>query len=144
MSSTKPNKSKALTLVLISYILAIGAALVTGYFLRGENIILQFLLADLVATVVIFLFSLSIDNSSFYDPYWSVAPFPIALYWTLGPGSPGAGAEASGLRQVAVLAVVALWGLRLTLNWLRGWRGFDHEDWREYAIQNATFDELGG
>ena len=24
------------------------------------------------------------------------------------------------------------------------WWHFDHEDWREYALQNATFDQLGG
>ena len=29
-----------------------------------------------------------------------------------------------------VLALVTIWGARLTSNWARGWRGLDHEDWR--------------
>ena len=39
--------------------------------------------ADLAATVLIFLFSMIANNSSIYDPYWSVAPVPIALYWII-------------------------------------------------------------
>ncbi|KAJ1496191.1 hypothetical protein T484DRAFT_1760027 [Baffinella frigidus] len=42
--------------------------------------------ADVVATVVCFAFSFVVDNTSVYDPYWSVAPMIIAPYLALGYG----------------------------------------------------------
>ena len=41
-------------------------------------------LGTLVATVVVFAVSVVADNSSIYDPYWSVQPLAIAGYylWT--------------------------------------------------------------
>ena len=65
-------------------------------------------------------------NSSLYDPYWSVGPIAIALFLLLVP----AAGEADLSRQVLVFVLVALWGLRLTWNWARGWQGLGHEDWR--------------
>lgn len=82
-------------------------------------------LADLAAMVVVFIGSLAADNSSLYDPYWSVAPLAIALFWlSHGGGLPG------NLRAASVVLLVCLWGGRLTWNWLRRWQGLAHEDWR--------------
>ena len=39
------------------------------------------LIADLLATLVIFVFSRIHHNSSFYDAYWSVLPPLLAIYW---------------------------------------------------------------
>jgi len=89
--------------------------------------------ADLAATIVIFLFSMGADNSSMYDPYWSVAPVFIALYWLVAyqlvPGRTGLELEID-LRQAAVLVLIGVWGARLTCNWAGGWPGLNHEDWR--------------
>jgi steroid 5-alpha reductase family enzyme len=81
--------------------------------------------ADFAATVAVFAFSVVFDNSSFYDPYWSVAPMVIApaLAVSSAPGLPYG-------RKAAVLALVLFWGARLTFNWARGWQGLAHEDWR--------------
>ncbi len=83
------------------------------------------LLADLTATAVVFTFSFVNGNSSLYDPYWSVAPPLLCLYWLLA-ARPGT----VGLRHLVVLLLVALWAARLTSNWARRWRGLGHEDWR--------------
>jgi steroid 5-alpha reductase family enzyme len=64
---------------------------------------------------VIFGFSFAFDNSSFYDPCWSVAPLPIALYF-VAVGDPG-GALAA--RQRLVLLALSLWSARLAWNWAR-------------------------
>jgi steroid 5-alpha reductase family enzyme len=37
---------------------------------------------------------------------------------------------ADGTRQVVVIVLFVLWGLRLTYNWAVGWPGMHHEDWR--------------
>ncbi len=84
------------------------------------------LLAGLVtASAVVYAAILRADNGSVFDAWWSVLP-PFAALWLTGLS------EADGLtpRQVAVLAVVWFWGVRLTSNWARGWPGLDHEDWR--------------
>ena len=88
--------------------------------------------ADLAATVLIFLFSMIANNSSIYDPYWSVAPVPIALYWTIHTGG------ALTLRGILVVALILCWSVRLTFNWLVGWRGIEHEDWRYSSFRNRT------
>jgi steroid 5-alpha reductase family enzyme len=90
------------------------------------------LVADLAGTLAIFAWSFAYRNSSFYDPYWSLAPLPIALYWT------AAGEGAVGARQAAVLLLVAAWGARLTWNWARGWQGLGHEDWRYLDLRRKT------
>jgi steroid 5-alpha reductase family enzyme len=86
----------------------------------------------LTATLAVFLLSFTFDNTSLFDPYWSLAPIAFALYWALGSASP----EVNAARQVLAAGLVAIWGLRLTWNWARGWRGLGHEDWR-YADWRA-------
>jgi steroid 5-alpha reductase family enzyme len=34
------------------------------------------------------------------------------------------------VRRAVVIALVLVWGARLTFNWARGWQGIAHEDWR--------------
>jgi steroid 5-alpha reductase family enzyme len=82
------------------------------------------LAADVAATVVVFAFSVVFDNSSFYDPHWSVAPMVIAP-WLFASSS-----DAPFARRAVVLVLVLAWGARLTWNWARGWEGLAHEDWR--------------
>lgn len=91
-------------------------------------------LADLAATVAVFVFSLANDNSSFYDPYWSVAPVAIGWWLALGPGA----ARGLDARQVLVLALLTAYGARLTFNWARGWTGLGHEDWRYVDLRRTT------
>lgn len=91
---------------------------------------------SLAATVVVFGFSRGADNSSVYDPYWSVAPIAIVAYWfATTPGG------APSLRAVMILTLVTAWGLRLTHNFLRHWSGLGHEDWR-YADFRVTAGRL--
>jgi steroid 5-alpha reductase family enzyme len=117
-----------------AYLLALAAALATGVALQGRDPILVALAADVVGTVVIFGFSLALDNSSMYDPYWSVAPIPIVAYWAMAPGS----GEAVALRQSLVVVLVAAWGLRLTVNQLARWHGLGDEDFRYVDIRRKT------
>ncbi len=118
--------SQAFALCILAYALAMGVAFAVGYVLRDRHPILVALAADVAATMVIYSFSRTFRNASFYDAYWSVAPLAIALYWTLGTASE----DAITARHIVVLALVFLWGFRLTYNWARQWRGLQHEDWR--------------
>ena len=128
--------NKAFGIVCLAYLAAAGVAVVTGVGVApdGWHPIQVALAADVAATVVIFAASFLFRNSSFYDPYWSVAPPVIALYFALRPAS----AEIDGLRVVLVFALVLAWALRLTWNWARGWQGLGHEDWRYLRLQEQS------
>ncbi|HEU4385614.1 MAG TPA: DUF1295 domain-containing protein, partial [Anaeromyxobacteraceae bacterium] len=76
-------------------------------------------------------FSVARDNSSLYDPYWSLAPLPMAVYWSLSDG-------AIGLRDALVLLAVLAWGARLTWSCLARWRSLEHEDFRYREIRART------
>ncbi|MCA3016177.1 MAG: DUF1295 domain-containing protein [Myxococcaceae bacterium] len=91
-------------------------------------------LADVAATAAVFAFSFANDNTSVYDPYWSVAPIVIAAWLALGPGA----ARGLDARQCWVLTLTLLYGVRLTLNWARGWGGMTHEDWRYVNLRGST------
>ncbi len=120
--------------IVVAYARAGFAAVATGVALEGEHPIAVALAADVAATVVVFAFSFGFRNSSFYDPYWSLAPIAIAAYWIAQPEVPSPDLA----RKLVALALVALWGLRLTANWARGWRGLDHEDWRYLDLQRSS------
>jgi steroid 5-alpha reductase family enzyme len=127
------TKARSLAVLLAAYAAAAAAA-VAVVRLAGDRLIPAALLADLAATVVVFAFSLACDNSSLYDPYWSVAPVAIAAFWLVRSG-----AQAISLRQLFVLALLALWATRLTLSCLLRWKGMHHEDWRY-----SDFRRVGG
>lgn len=116
--------------IVVAYLacIAAGAALLFGLALPQPW---DALAADVVATLVIFAFSLRYRNSSFYDPYWSVIPPLLALYWTWA--NP---VGANPLRVALVTGLVWLWAIRLTANWATHWGGLTHEDWR-YPIVRA-------
>jgi steroid 5-alpha reductase family enzyme len=114
----------------LAYAAALVVGLTVGWALRDRHPIVVAAAADLAATCVIFAFSVVYNNSSFYDPYWSVAPLPLALYWAAGGGL--------GLRQLLILGLIALWGVRLTGNWVARWRGINDEDFRYMEIRGRT------
>jgi steroid 5-alpha reductase family enzyme len=125
--------TRAFAAVCLAYLVAGAAALAAGAATPSESPLVVAAVADVVATVAVFAFSVAFRNSSFYDPYWSVAPIAIALYFA-ARADPGTSAG----RQLLVIALVAAWGVRLTWNWARGWTGLAHEDWRYRDIQQAT------
>ena len=101
-----------------------------------DHLWLDALIADLLATLVIFGFSRVHHNSSFYDAYWSVIPPLIAFYWWSETT-----ADVSDARSWMVLAVIVLWAVRLTGNWIYAFPGLHHEDWR-YPLLRAKAGRL--
>src|SRR5215471_12336792 len=120
------SMAKAFLIVIAAYVLAGAAAVGTGILSHAQPPIVIVGLADLAATIVVFIFSVLTNNSSMYDPYWSVAPVLIALFWLLQPGSAGFASP----RHVLIFTLLCLWAIRLTTNWATQWRGSGHEDWR--------------
>ena len=120
--------------IVIAYVVAGVAAVAAAQRIPVEGSLAVAFWADVVATVVVFGFSLAFRNSSFYDAYWSVVPLPIAVYWVMRPEV----VAVNPIRTGCVLLLLTVWGARLTWNWTRGWTGLHHEDWRYRNIQAFT------
>src|SRR4030042_1893574 len=91
-----------------------AAAVIVGRLSGAWHPILRAGLGDLAATLVVFAFSLAYNNSSFYDPYWSVAPPFLALFWLLAAGSGGL-----PVRQALARALPLAWAARVPPHLLR-------------------------
>ncbi|MCJ7665887.1 MAG: DUF1295 domain-containing protein, partial [Actinobacteria bacterium] len=90
------------------------------------------LLADIAATLVVWGFGILFANSSIYDPYWSVAPLIILSYWIIIR-------EVSfSVIDILFMAAIAIWGIRLTLNWAIRWKGLHHQDWRYTMLKEKS------
>jgi len=126
-----PSRSTSLALIWGSYLWTLVVAGSIGWLLPIESALIKAGVVDLIATVMIFAISAIFDNSSVYDPYWSVAPVVMVGYWVWR----GSGDSDTDWRAAIVLSLVAIWGIRLTWNFIRHWRGLDHEDWRYAAYR---------
>jgi len=120
------TKTQSMIRVGIAYLCAVGAgAAWLGWGLDTGRLWADVLVADLIATAVIFVASRTHRNSSFYDAYWSVIPPLLMLAWWIASGTP-----ASDGRALLVAFVILVWAARLTGNWIYAWPGLHHEDWR--------------
>lgn len=107
-----------------TYVFALGMAVGVVAVSGVEHPLLQIGVGTLVATAVVFGASMLANNSSLYDPYWSLQPAAIAVYYLMtAPDGPDA-------RVALVSALLLLYSLRLTSNFYRDWPGLTHEDFR--------------
>ncbi len=117
--------------IFLIYVLAIFVGLFTFLYTEGIEDILRFLIADVAATLIIYVFSVILKNASLYDPYWSVIP-PILLL--------GAAFfyESFGLIVFLLIGTITIWAIRLTYNWASLWTGFHEMDWRYQAMKDKA------
>jgi len=119
----KTRKSSFL-IVAVTYILAFLAAVLVFRLFQYLPMLYSTLLADIAATLVVWAIGIMFKNSSLYDPYWSIAPIAIIVFWLWS--SPAA----INAVHLLFLAAIMIWGIRLTLNWAFRWKGLHHQDWR--------------
>jgi steroid 5-alpha reductase family enzyme len=130
---SSPNLTLAYFWVTLAYLLCFLGAYFSFVYFADYQLITRLFLADFIATVIIFIFSYLFKNSSFYDPYWSVIPVFLLIGFWLGQNSNG-----DFTRQILFLIITLAWAIRLTFNWLRGWQGLGHEDWRYIELNRQT------
>lgn len=129
---TVKNRKLSFLLVFAVYAIALAVGVVTYRALGSLPLFAALLIADVLATVAVFLFSLLFGNASVYDPYWSVQP-PIILLLLAASFR-----EPLGWVDVLLLAVIFLWGIRLTANWAYTFGGLTHQDWRYTMLSEVT------
>ncbi len=136
------GKAGSLAMVTVAYLTAVGAAWVVAEVIGPDRPVPALGLGYLASALVIYAWSLTLDNGSMFDAWWSVLP-PVAAVWLAGAATP---AVPDG-RIALVLVVVGVWAIRLTSNWARDWPGLDHEDWRYldlYTKGPKALISLGG
>ena len=129
MKQLKQNRILSFVAILIVYALAYGIGILV-YRLLPFAYWINLLLADIAATVFVFLFSLLFRNASVYDPYWSVQPVAIVAAFALDRSLAPIGS--------LLLIVVSVWGIRLTANWVYTFRGLEHQDWRYTMLKEQS------
>jgi len=131
-----PSRSRSLLLVSFLYLISLAVAAVTARSVPYSHPLVVALLADLAATLAVFIgSSVALHNSSAYDPYWSVAPPILGSYWLLW----GRLGEPNAWRAGVLVALVLCWSIRLTWNWTLRWKGLADEDWRYVGFQRLRF-----
>ena len=125
------GKAKDFFWIICAYLVALVIAGIALEGLANWSPLWRALGADVMATLVIFVFACVFRNSSFYDAYWSVAPPVLMAYWMLNYGAYDA-------RSILLFCLVSLWAMRLTHNWARGWQGLGHQDWRYVDLKEKT------
>jgi steroid 5-alpha reductase family enzyme len=118
----------------IAYGLAFSVAWLAVDLLEGWHPVWQALMADIAATFVIFAVARLVYNSSVYDPYWSVVPPILMLFW-MGQAASEAVIE---VREAIALFLVFVWAARLTLNCFRRWDHLGQEDFRYKDLRTKT------
>ena len=128
----KDNRIIGYAIILAIYFIATISGLII-YLNLHMAVWLNLMLADIAATLVVYLFSAIFRNASVYDPYWSVAPAVIITAFSLyaGPLSP---------IKIGLIIIISLWSFRLTVNWAYTFKGMGHQDWRYTMLK----EKMGG
>lgn len=113
-------------LLLVVYLLA-SALGIFLYAISPFPYWLSFLVADVLATGFVYLFSSIFENASIYDPYWSLAPMVVVV--ALLP------AHRITLYGIFLAVVVILWGVRLTANFAYNFTSLEYQDWRYTMLE---------
>jgi steroid 5-alpha reductase family enzyme len=127
------SRPASIWLSIFIYILAILSAVLVARQFSGFHPLVMIAAGDLAATILVFLFSMLMNNSSTYDPYWSVKPLVIAVAYLFIFET-----DSLNTRQWLVLLGTTLYALRLTTNFYRDWPGFKHEDWRYVNFRKSS------
>ncbi|MFA6840819.1 MAG: DUF1295 domain-containing protein [Sphaerochaetaceae bacterium] len=129
MNRRSHSRSFAMRLLACCYLVAFLVAAVAYRFLPiGMTVLAKTFIADIVATIVVFCFSRWVDNSSLYDPYWSVAPPVLYAVWLRNVGI-------ASFLIFAMVAAMLFWSVRLTVNCISHWGGLQDEDWRYVSFR---------
>ena len=129
------NRAFGFAMLFIVYALATAGGVIVYWALStrlpSELFWLNLLIADVIATVITFFFSLSFGNASVYDPYWSVQPIVIVIAYA-------AMTKHLSTAQILPLVAVLVWGVRLTVNWAYTFHGLHLQDWRYTMLKEKT------
>ncbi len=128
------ERLKGLLICFWVYLIAFVVAIYAANQIIGAHQWVVVSFAHFVSTCIVYIGSFVYKNSSLYDPFWSFAPAPIAVYVALWPESGVVDYE----KILLVLIPVIFWSFRLNLNWIRKWPGLIEEDFRYVNLKKGS------
>lgn len=149
------SKEQSLLIILIIYIISIPIGFIGFKYTPINNFYIKWFMSDLFSTVFVWLTTIIFTNTSIYDPYWSVAP---PVYYSIFLFVHFKNFESTELRvestklyskflfppmmiaylsKLLVFAIVWIWGIRLTVNWVTDFTSLLHQDWRYLKFKNS-------
>ena len=130
--SIKESRAASFFIIAIIYVAAffVGYAAYQLPCMAEWHYLWRLLVADVVATVFVWVFGLVFKNVSVYDPYWSVAPPVMLTAWAVGQ-------HCCSSATILLLLAVWVWGIRLTGNWAYTFKNLNAEDWRYTKYRNS-------
>lgn len=129
MKKLKQNRTLGFIIIALIYIFVSAIGIILFKTLQFDWW-LNLLIADVVATLITYIFSVIFNNASVYDPYWSVQPIVILTAFAVG--------NRLSPERLLLLIAVLLWGIRLTANWCYTFHSFEYEDWRYRMLKEKT------
>ena len=129
----KLGKVKSLLIIASIYVFALACGYLLSW-LIPVGMILRLFLADVFATVIVYIFSVIFKNTSVYDPYWSFVPWVLAFI---------AMVETKNFSVPIIVLYIAfsIWSWRLTFNWAVTFKNMTWEDWR-YSMYRQNYPRL--
>lgn len=127
------NKIIGLSIMTVTYLIAITLGIFT--FLGCQNLGLYYLvsvlIADVVATLFVYLSGVLFKTSSMYDPYWSIQTFIIyaCLLSYFNNWS---------INNIIIFIAIVLYSIRLTVNFIIGFDSLKYVDWRYRMLKEKT------
>jgi len=135
--STKMSKNSSLLFYFLVYLFAFAIGFLFANSLSSSTtpLWLTSLIFDVISTVLVWTVGLIIKNPSIYDPYWSVLPPVMLIYWFI------LGNVSITFLNGLILFSVLFWSIRLTYNFIINFDGFEYQDWR-YKMLKAKNPRL--
>ena len=132
MENQKKDKALGLLALLIVYLLALALGVGVFLLLNGHvHFLVNILLADIAATVLVWLGGVIFKTASVYDPYWSVQTFFIYLGLLIYFSSWNA-------YTILALCCIGIYMIRLTGNFIHGFHSLSYVDWRYQMLKQKT------
>ncbi len=124
------NRILSFMIIAVCYILAAFIG-ITIFDQLNYSPWVSLLIADLAATIFVWVISLLLNNASVYDPYWSLQPLLIL-------GAAVIRNPEIRLGSLLLFSFIFIWGIRLTINWMQTFPGLHKQDWRYDLIKKQS------
>lgn len=133
MKKIYESKVIGLLIMLFAYVVAAIAGTISFVLFEKSNIhvIFNILISDVIATIVIYIFSLIFKTSSMYDPFWSVQSFIIFLSLMIKFNS-------FNPSNIFILFALGIYTIRLTGNFIIGFDNLQYIDWRYRMLKEKS------
>ena len=118
------KKTVGLLLLLLVYVLASALGILSFILLKNSlHFLVNVLVADVIATVFVWICGLFLKTASTYDPYWSLQTLVIYVGLLIYFNN-------WNLFTIIPLVAIAIYSIRLTTNFAIGFHDLSYVDWR--------------